>query len=146
VVDTPDIGRKVLKANSKALHVEIFGPESGPVILFFHGLGGSLNFFRPIINMTGVDKSHRLVLFDLEGHGRSPLSSSGSSGLSIEGFAQDAKFLLDDMRVKTAHVVGHSMGGVSPIRDIHVVVDFVNFSSPSCSSLRRPSPPNILAW
>lgn len=109
----PDVSRRVLKANSKALHVEISGPESGPVILFFHGLGGSLNFFRPIINMTGVDKTHRLVLFDLEGHGRSPLSSDGSSGLSVEGFADDAKLLLDDLCVKTAHVVGHSMGGVS---------------------------------
>lgn len=106
----PDANRKVLNSTSKALHVELSGPESAPVILFFHGLGGSLNFFRPAIEVAGLDKTHRLVLFDLEGHGRSPLSSAS---LSIEGFAQDAKALLDDMGVKKVHVVGHSMGGVN---------------------------------
>lgn len=106
----PDVERKTLKASSKSLHVEVSGPESSPVILFIHGLGGSLNFYRPAIAASGVEKTHRLILFDLEGHGRSPLSSPE---LSIGGFARDAKALLDGMGVKKAHVVGHSMGGVS---------------------------------
>lgn len=106
----PDVDIKTLKSSSKPLHVEVSGPESAPAILFFHGLGGSLNFFRPAIDKAGLDKTNRLILFDLEGHGRSPLSSSE---LSLLGFAKDAKALLDDMGISKAHVVGHSMGGVS---------------------------------
>jgi hypothetical protein len=143
-VATPDISYMCLKANSKTLHVEISGPRSGPVILFFHGLGSSLNFYHPIIDMTEVDKTHRVVLFDLEGHGRSPLSSSGSSGLSVDGFARDAKFLMDDMGVKTAHVVGHCLGGVSYLSEIQLAIHVAYFRIDSCSSLQPLSAQYIL--
>ncbi|KZP22785.1 putative hydrolase [Athelia psychrophila] len=105
--NVPDIDRVTL--NGKPIHAEVSGPESAPAILFIHGLGGSLNFYHPAISALGLDKTHRLVLFDLEGHGRSPLSSSE---LSIAGFAADAKALLDHLGLKKAHVVGHSMGGL----------------------------------
>jgi hypothetical protein len=143
-VATPDISYMCLKANSKTLHVEISGPRSGPVILFFHGLGSSLNFYHPIIDMTEVDKTHRVVLFDFEGHGRSPLSSSGSSGLSVDGFARDAKFLMDDMGVKTAHVVGHCLGGVSYLSEIQLAIHVAYFRIDSCSSLQPLSAQYIL--
>ncbi|KAF7972484.1 hypothetical protein HWV62_17916 [Athelia sp. TMB] len=117
----PDVGRRAV--SGKNLHVELLGPDGAPAILFIHGLGGSLNFFHPAIASLNLSSTYRLVLFDLEGHGRSPLSSSE---LSITSYVADAKALLDSLNINKAHVVGHSMGGLIATTFASTYPDFVS--------------------
>jgi len=99
-------------SSSKVLHVEVSGPDDGIPVLFFHGLGATLHSYKAVVEAAGLEKKSRVILFDIEGHGRSPLSVKGHRGLTIEGFVQDGKEILDVLKVGRAHVVGHSMGGV----------------------------------
>ena len=76
----------------------------GPAIIFIHGLGGTSNVFDPAATALGDD--HRVICFDLTGHGMSPPSKV----TSMRGWADDAVAILDDCGVQVASIVAHSMG------------------------------------
>ena len=87
-----------------ALHYEVHG--SGEPLLLIHGLGSSGQDWEEQILFFA--RSHRVIAFDLRGHGR---SDKPKGGYSIERFAADAADLLRTLGVTQAHVVGISLGG-----------------------------------
>jgi pimeloyl-ACP methyl ester carboxylesterase len=96
-----------LTRSGKTLNVHSAG--SGPTLLFCHGLGSSLNFWGATADALALSSSHRLVRYDFDGAGSSPLSSPS---LSIDSLAQDAIDLLDTLGIDKAVVIGHSMSGL----------------------------------
>jgi len=86
------------------LAVELDG--EGPAILVIGGLGATSAAFQ--IQTDALAQRFRVIRPDLEGAGRSPLTGP----LSIDGFVSDMIGLLDELRVPTAHLIGHSMGTV----------------------------------
>jgi 3-oxoadipate enol-lactonase len=81
--------------------VEVNG--AGDAVICIHGLGGTANTFCP---QVAAFSGKRLILPDLLGSGRSPLPEKPSIG----GFVQAIVRMADVLGIKTAHVVGHSMG------------------------------------
>ena len=107
------LGLTTLKLSKKKLNVYKVG--SGPeTLVFVHGLGGSINYYMPVLQQLGLDKEdhpkYTCLLFDLEGHGQSP--TKATSKLSIESYAQDLHDLLQTLNVSTQRLtlVAHSMG------------------------------------
>jgi pimeloyl-ACP methyl ester carboxylesterase len=94
--------------NSKHLYYRHFGLASGPPVIFIHGLGGTSEFFTPLITALGLEKSHSLHLLDLEGHGLSP--TSAASTITISSYASDVHALAQHAKISGATVVAHSMG------------------------------------
>lgn len=95
--------------NNKPLHYKSQGESSFSPIVFIHGLGGSLEFYTPLVQTLSLEKSHSLHLFDLEGHGLSP--TSPLSKLSIDSFAKDVNGIFEKARITSgATLVAHSMG------------------------------------
>lgn len=78
----------------------------GPAIVFVHGLGGTTNVFDPALN--ALVGGHRVICFDLTGHGMSPLAKA----TSISGWSDDVVAILDDGDVEVASLVAHSMGTI----------------------------------
>lgn len=76
------------------------------VILCIHGLGGTSNFWFPI--MSAFDKS-RVIRPDLAGAGR---STDAPENLSIANHVESLINLLDSLKVDKAHIVAHSMGTI----------------------------------
>lgn len=101
-------GVNLTSLNSKQLYYRQAGPQSGPPVIFIHGLGGSSEFFGPLITSLGLDKTHSLHLLDLEGHGLSP--TVATSVVSIASYAQDVFALAEYATISEATVVAHSMG------------------------------------
>src|SRR6185503_4034510 len=87
------------------LHYELTG--CGPPVLFIQGVGVVGEGWRP--QVTGLKHNFRTLIFDNRGIGQS-LPCRGP--ISIEAMAVDARALLDAVGWESAHVVGHSMGGV----------------------------------
>lgn len=85
------------------LHVEDSGTP-GPTVVLVHGLGGTTTFYDPIV--PALTEHFRVLRFDLEGHGRSPLTCA----VSIASFTRDLAALIVARTDGHAHVVGHSMG------------------------------------
>tara|TARA_R110002003_G_scaffold1868_6_gene23620 strand:+ start:2188 stop:3108 length:921 start_codon:yes stop_codon:yes gene_type:complete len=95
--------------NNKPLYYKASGDASGSPIVFVHGLGGSAEFFTPLIQSLGLDKSHSLHSFDLEGHGLSP--TSPLSKLTIDSFAADVNGVFETANIGAgATIIAHSMG------------------------------------
>ncbi|WP_372617746.1 alpha/beta fold hydrolase [Falsiroseomonas sp.] len=80
--------------------------DSEPPVLMLHSIGTSLHVFDP--QATALARHHRVIRMDLRGHG---LSSATTGDYSMSLLARDALALLDALGVRTAHVVGLSIGG-----------------------------------
>jgi pimeloyl-ACP methyl ester carboxylesterase len=103
------------KIGNKYLNCLQQGQASGPKLVFVHGLGGTLDFWTPLIRASQLDQSNSLHLFDLEGHGLSP--TSPLSKLSIESFAADLKGVFDNADISSgATLFAHSMGCLVAVR------------------------------
>ena len=88
------------------IHYETAG-DQGPRLLLIQGVGCIGAAWRPQID--GLAQHHRLAWFDNRGIGA---SAKLTAPLSIEQMAGDALGLLDHLGWESAHLVGHSMGGV----------------------------------
>lgn len=91
----------------KPLHVKRAGDNGGPAAVFIHGLGGSADYWTPLISSPPL-RSWNSLLFDLEGHGLSP--TTPLSKLSIASFANDVKNLCSQSGITSVTLVAHSMG------------------------------------
>src|SRR3954451_19071554 len=95
----------VLKRDDVGLNYEISG--DGPGVLFIQGIGVEGGCWRP--QAKALSSHYQTMYFDNRGIGKS-LPCTGP--ISIETMAQDALALMDWAGWQSAHVVGHSMGGV----------------------------------
>lgn len=79
----------------------------GPRVLFIQGIGVHGDGWRP--QTEALSSEFRCISFDNRGMGASqPVPAK----LTVEGMAADAFALLDHLEVGSAHLVGHSLGGV----------------------------------
>ncbi|KAF2630516.1 hypothetical protein BU25DRAFT_438278 [Macroventuria anomochaeta] len=102
---------QLAQINSKPLYYTQSGPSSGSPIIFVHGLGGSHTSFTPLIHTLGLEYTHSVNIFDLEGHGASP--THPLSVLSIPSFSEDLVGVFAYAGINDsdgATVVAHSMG------------------------------------
>lgn len=82
--------------------------KSDPPAIFVHGLGGSTEYWRPLIELSGL-KAYDCILFDLEGHGRSP--TAPTSQISIASFAADLQAICSQNNITSGlTLVAHSLG------------------------------------
>lgn len=80
------------------------GTEGAPSIVLVHGAGGSrLHWPAQLRHVSGAT----VYSLDLPGHGR----SEGLGCTTIEQYASTVVALLDDRGIRSAGIVGHSMGG-----------------------------------
>lgn len=95
----------VLKRIDVNLNYEFHG--HGSPVIFIHGVGVAGSAWHPQVD--GLRDSFEIITFDNRGLGQS-LPCPGA--ISIEAMAGDVQALMDMKKWESAHVVGHSMGGV----------------------------------
>ncbi|MEK6277532.1 MAG: alpha/beta hydrolase [Actinomycetota bacterium] len=79
---------------------------AGPAVLFLHGLGGSANGWLAQLEACR-ERGWRGVAYDQRGAGRSEVPAGP---YSVELWAKDAERLLDALAIRSAALVGHSVG------------------------------------
>lgn len=89
------------------LYVEEAGPPSTKGAVFIHGSALRTDVWH--YQMPGVG-DHRLVFFDLRGHGRS--QPKGDLDFTIENLASDIEAVIEDAELEEIVLVGHSVGGM----------------------------------
>lgn len=94
--------------NSKQLYYHRFGALTAPHILFIHGLGSSSAYFKSLITVLGLEKTHSIHLLDLEGHGLSP--TSAGSLVSLSSYTEDVFALAEHSRFGDAVIIARSLG------------------------------------
>ena len=81
--------------------------DHGPVIVLIHGLGLNKEMWR--WQIPQLSESHRVLSYDLYGHGRSPRASQRHS---LALFAQQLIGLLDEAEIDSCGIAGFSLGGM----------------------------------
>lgn len=89
------------------LYVEEAGPMSRKGAIFIHGSALRTDVWH--YQMPGIG-DHRLVFFDLRGHGRS--QPKGELDFTIENLASDIEAVVEDSELEEVVLVGHSVGGM----------------------------------
>ena len=98
----PDVGRT---ADGTAWTVQ--GPECGQTVVLIHGLGLTRETWR--WHLPALAQRHRVICYDLYGHGGSPMPSA-EPDLTL--FSRQLFLLLDELGIDRAGLVGFSLGGM----------------------------------
>lgn len=77
-----------------------------PVMVFVHGWGGSLRYWRS--TAQALSDRFDCLLYDLPGFGQSPTASNFN--YDLENYAEDLKELLDKLNLPKVYLNSHSMG------------------------------------
>jgi pimeloyl-ACP methyl ester carboxylesterase len=87
------------------LHVQVLG--QGPPVVLLHGLliGNMTTWF--FTAAPELAKTHRVILFDLRGHG---MSTRPRTGYDLETMSRDLEKVIDEVAGGRAMVMGHSYG------------------------------------
>lgn len=91
------------------IHVEIDGADDATPVILIHGLGGTTNTWSALLTPGVRDDwaGYRTVRMDLPGAGHSPVSGER---LSIADHVAAVRRVAAVTGIRSAHVVGHSMG------------------------------------
>jgi pimeloyl-ACP methyl ester carboxylesterase len=95
-----------IKVNGINIHYLQLGQGSEDIVMV-HGLAANLAFWYMKIAPL-LAKDYKITVFDLRGHG---LSEMPDSGYTTRDMAEDLSCLIDEIGIKKAHLVGHSLGG-----------------------------------
>jgi pimeloyl-ACP methyl ester carboxylesterase/flavin reductase (DIM6/NTAB) family NADH-FMN oxidoreductase RutF len=80
---------------------------SGEPLVFIHGVGLNADAWRPQIEAFAT--TQRVIAIDMLGHGG---SATPPEDATLESYVEQLRQLLDDLDIKAATIVGHSMGGL----------------------------------
>ncbi len=94
----------LLARDGFSLHYDTIG--SGPPILFIQGCGVGGDGWKPQTDVLA--KHHACASFDNRGYGR----SGATKVITVRSMTDDVIALLDRLGWESAHIVGHSLGGV----------------------------------
>ena len=98
---------QIVRLDQVSLHVAEAGNPDGPPVVFANSLGTDLRVWDPVLPY--LPAGFRYIRYDKRGHG---LSDSVPGPWRIEDLADDLAGLLDRLGVRSAAVVGLSVGGL----------------------------------
>ena len=98
---------QIVRLDQVSLHVAEAGDPDGPPVVFANSLGTDLRVWEPVLPY--LPAGFRYIRYDKRGHG---LSDSLPGPWRIEDLADDLAGLLDRLGVRSAAVVGLSVGGL----------------------------------
>jgi 3-oxoadipate enol-lactonase len=98
-----------IKANGIEQHYELHGDLNGsaPWVTLSHSLACNLHMWD--VQIATLAKNHRVLAYDTRGHG---LTEAPATAYTLDELADDAKALLDALKISQTHWVGLSMGGM----------------------------------
>lgn len=106
---TPKRLSSFVAINGRPIFIDVDG--EGPGMIMMHGLGGSSNYFQPLV--AEFSATFTVIRVDWEGLGRSKLDLSPSAErITLPKYVKDISAIMDHFELKRAVLVGHSLGSV----------------------------------
>jgi pimeloyl-ACP methyl ester carboxylesterase len=100
----------VVARDGTRLHAEAYGDPEAPPVVLVHGWTCALRFWR--LQVHDLARDHRVIAYDLRGHGRSGSPDGGD--WSLDAMADDLDAVLEALAGgRRALVAGHSLGAMA---------------------------------
>lgn len=101
--------------NARGVKIHYLLEGQGEAVVLIHGLYSSAAINWQLPGVIGeLARDHQVIALDLPGHGRSDKPEKENAfGLQL---ADDVALLLDHLKIKKAHVVGYSLGGMVALK------------------------------
>jgi len=87
---------------------------SGDVVILAHGFGLDDYQWELVGLVNKLDDRYRVVTYDARGHGDS-YKPTGTASYGL-GMVEDIDALMKELNVSKAHIIGHSMGGMTALK------------------------------
>ena len=99
------------QVGAKSMFLHVSGQHAGARnIIFIHGLGGTSEFFAPLLRTAHLEDDFRCYRYDLEGHGLSP--TNANSVISMQSYTDGLRSIFLHFGLNSAVLVAHSMGAL----------------------------------
>jgi pimeloyl-ACP methyl ester carboxylesterase len=101
--------------NARGVNLHYVVQGAGEPIILIHGFHSSIrmNWQMPGV-VDSLAKSYKVIALDMPGHGESDKPTDDSAyGLAM---VEDVALLLDHLKIKKAHIIGYSMGGMIALK------------------------------
>lgn len=112
----PPVGKFVEAGDGVTVHLHDLGDAANPAVVFVHGSGpgasGWSNFKQNVDAFVAA--GYRVIVPDLLGYGFTSKPTEGD--YTLDRFAKALKGALDALNIKSATLVGNSLGGAISIR------------------------------
>jgi len=93
------------------LNTESFGDQKDPAVLLISGAMSPARFYTDEFCTQIVDAGYFVIRYDHRDMGLSDSVDYLKNPYCLNDIAKDAVAILDDYKIKKAHIIGHSMGG-----------------------------------
>jgi len=91
------------------IYYETYGNVKSYPIVLIHPLGGNIKIWQEEIHLILRSGNYRIIAYEIRGHYRSNMGKSDS--FTIDDLANDLDKLLNELKIKTCTLIGHSIGG-----------------------------------
>ena len=125
------------ETGSAHLHVVEDGPADAPVLVLGPSLGTDLGLFDA--QVSALADTHRVLRYDLRGHGRSPVVPGP---YTVADLAGDVVAALDERGIDRFSYAGVSLGGAIGLQLAVMVPDRLARLIVMASAARFPDPPS----
>ena len=98
---------RFVRVNGVVIHHAMRGASNRPTIVFSNSLGTDFRIWNAVADALADD--YRLVFYDKRGHG---LSEATPAPYALTDHVGDLTALLDHLGIKSATIVGLSVGGM----------------------------------
>ncbi|HVE76568.1 MAG TPA: alpha/beta hydrolase [Actinomycetota bacterium] len=105
---SPDRKYQVKCSDGASISVYESGPETGPALVFLHGLALDHSIWHH--QLAELSSDTRCIYFDARKHGR---SKGGGDPTDVTRLANDLNLVLEKADADEVILVGHSMGGMT---------------------------------
>lgn len=105
----PSYGFTAKQVQVDSLQINYVEAGKGETLLMIHGLGGNASHWKR--NIETLSKKFRCIAVDLPGYGNSSTVERGEADTQLDFYADVIASLLKKLKIPTASVMGHSMGG-----------------------------------
>lgn len=118
----PGITSKMIETARIKTYVLFSGPEGGTPVLFIHGNASSSTYWEEI--MLALPADFRGIAPDLRGYGDTE-DKRVDATRGMGDWVDDLLALMEALKIKKAHFVGHSMGGTIVLGMVAAAADRV---------------------
>lgn len=129
------------KINCNGVVLNCWSVGEGEDLVLIHGLAANHAFWRLDVLLSFAN-NHRVTIYDQRGHGYSEMPPEGYTSADM---AEDLHSLLQHLGISRAHLVGHSLGGVTALHYAVAHPDRVSSLTVADSRIRAFQPDNYAA-